>query len=586
MRSLLYVMAFAACWVGCTLIPKVERRVNAVSMAALSYVSVLCYGAAGALMLKLMAWKVSLENVTAFYTILAFFFWVIIIYKRKIQHMEYRICDAVGLIAGVIVIGAISIHIFTPYLHLNYNNMVDPSGHFYYAMSIIRSENVSGMYFTQFHNAMFMQILIPFLPKAWSYKAFILADCYHTLIEYCFFYGFIIYLLRNKKHNKYVPVILALLYWLGYPLYSFAGGAYVYWAMGAMLVFYVFWLLKVYEDAKERNVKVISTVLIVLGCFSTTMCYVQFAPIVVFATLVVYMYQMLSRQQFVLKRQQITQMIVIVCVGVIIACLGYYFIFYRTGLNLFEGLAGGINTGKNLEMLCMIPIAYFIIYKKCKEKDLNAYILTLLCLTIFHIAMILLSTLEVVSSYYLFKDNYILWGMIFIVAITEYPKLDNKEKRYSGHYIALISLLLLFMYLPQKQLETTDTLSIDNSIYKHNATLFVENDFRHAAADECINMIEYVAESYDYTQSDETVLLVGTNWYKGVCHWYSGITGQPYFFQSPINPDDVNYALKDKDADYIMVYYGSEAYLMAPEYFDSFEKVYDTSDGFIGKVKQ
>ena len=35
-----------------------------------------------------------------------------------------------------------------------------------------------------------------------------------------------------------------------------------------------------------------------------------------------------------------------------------------------------------------------------------------------------------------------------------------------------------------------------------------------------------------------------------------------------------------------MVYYGSEAYLMAPEYFDSFEKVYDTSDGFIGKVKQ
>lgn len=585
MASVLYIISFVLAWLGCVLIPKV-KRINAVSAFMLGYVSVMCCGSLGAFILKLLALKVSLNNMTIVYFAFAAIFWAYIVYKRKIQDLECRICDVIGLVVGALTVGLISLHIFTVYLHLNYNNMVDPSGHFYYAMSIVRSESISGMYFTQLHNAMLMQVIMPFLPKAWSYKVFILADCYHTLIEYYFFYGFIIYLTRKKKHNRYLPILLSLLYWLGYPLYSFADGAYVYWAMGAMLVFYVFWMLKVYEDATEIFIRRLSMTLIVLGCFSTTMCYVQFAPIVVFATLTVLLYQIISRQSFVFNRKRIMQLVGILCVGVVIALLGYYFIFFRTGLNILEGLAGGSNTGKNLEMICMVPILYYILYKRVKEKKFNAYILSFCCLVIFHVVMILLSTLGIVSSYYLFKDNYILWGMLFIILICEYNALDRKELTYIKHYIILVSLLLLFMYVPQKQLETTDSLSIDNSIYRHNAALFKENDFRHAVVEDCMNMIEYVADNYDYTKDGERVVIIGTNWTKGVCHWYSGITGQPYFFQSPIEPEELDDFLQRVEADYILVYYGSEAYMMEPEYFDSYEKVYDTSEGFIGKVIQ
>lgn len=584
MESILYVVSFALACSGCVLIPKV-KRMNAVSAVMLGYVSVMCCGALGALLLKMLTLKVSLKNITAFYFILAAVFWVYIVYKKQIQELQVRLCDMIGLAVGVLIIGFISLHIFTPYVHINYNNMVDPSGHFYYAMQIVRSQSISGMYFTQFHNAMLMQVIMPFLPKSWSYKAFILVDCYHTLIEYYFFYSFIIFMLRKKKYDKYLPILLALLYWFGYPLYSFAGGAYIYWAMGAMLVFYVFWLLKIYEEATEKYVKIVSTLLIILGCFATTMCYVQFAPIVVFATLSVFLYQVMCKQKFHLSRRKIIQCAAIFALGIVVACMGYYFIFYRTGLNLFEGVAIGINTAKNLEMICVLPVIYYIMCNKLKEKKFDAYVLIFLSLCSFHLVMILLSTLEIVSSYYLFKDNYIIWGAVFIIFINECWNFNEKEQRYIKHYAILLSIFLLFMYTPQKQLETTETLNLDNSIYKHNATLFVENDFRHAVADDCINMIEYVEENYDVSMEGEKVAIIGTNWYKGVCHWYSGITGQPYFFQTPIEPETVNNYLQQVDADYILVYYASEAYEMEPEYFETFEKVYDTHEGFIGKVK-
>lgn len=584
MESILYIVSFCVALSGSILAPK-TKRINAVSALMLAYITILCVGSLSALILKILGLKISLHNMTTVYFIMGIVTWGYIAIKRKIQTLEIRLCDIVGLLVGTFVVCIIAIHIFTIYLHLNYNNMVDPSSHFYYAMQIVRTENISGMYFTQLHNAMLMQVIIPFLPKSWNYKAFILADCYHTLIEYFFFYGFIIYLMRNRKYNKYLPIFFSLLYWLGYPLYSFANGAYVYWAMGATLTFYVFWLLKIYEDAVDKPTRFLSVGLVVLGCFSTTMCYVQFAPIVIFSTAVIILFQAISLKKFTLNYTRIIQVVVFFCIGIAIIFGGYYFIFYRTGLNIFAGLAIGNNTSKNLELLFVMPVFYCIMYKRIREKRFDAYILCFLCFSVFHIIMILFSTLELVSSYYLFKDNYIMWGLLFIILLAESSDLSINEKKYIKHYGILGSICLLFMYTPQKQLETTDSFSIDNSIYRHNAALFVENDFRHAVADYCTNLMEYVAENYDYREDGEKVAFVGTNWYKGIGQWYSAISGQPYFFQSPINPEDIDEYLRVINADYILVYYESDAYLEETQYFDSFEKVYDTSDGFIGKVK-
>lgn len=580
---MVYILGFVLAWLGIVLIPR-TKMVNAVAALAQGYVSVMCIGALGALVLSVLSLDITTGSISVVYFAAAIMFWGYILHKKSMQKLQFRKSDLIGVAVGAIVVCAVAIRIFTIYVHINYNNITDPSNHFLFAVDIIRTKRVRGMYFTQFHNAMVMQLIMPFLPKAWNYKAFILADCYHTLIEYLFFYGFVLYNMRDLKHNRYLPILVSLLYWLGYPLYSFAGGAYMYWAMGAVLVFYVFWSLRMYDDASDQFNKRFSMALVLLGCYGVTMCYIQFAPIVVIISLAVWLRHTEVKRTVIISRKLAIQLLVLAIAILILAAIGYYFVFYNNGVRVFKALSMGYNTSKNLEMVFVMPILYYIVYKEIKEKRFNVYVFSLCVVVMIHVVMILLSMVNVVSSYYLFKNNFILWGMLFVVFIEKCNCLTDREWRYIKHYVAFAGLFLLFIYMPQREMETYEPFSIVNSVYRYNAVLLKEENYVGTFIHDRTDMMEYVADHYDAAKDGERVVSFESNWGAGVSRWYAGITGQPYFIIHPWDANDADHYLRMSGVDYILVYYESDTYLEGIEYFESFEKVYDTRDGFICRV--
>lgn len=577
---LFFLVSFLMCWLGFVFFPKTSK-LNAVVSFMLGYMTTLCYGAAGALVLQVCHVGITLESVGVIYLLMAIVLWGYVIWKRSVQRLEVRKIDFLGLLVGALIVGGVALHIFTVYLHANYHNSIDPSSHFYMAMQTVRNHGISGMYFSQFHNAMLMNILLHFLPEVWCYKAFIISDCFQTLMQYYFVYAFMIYLFRNHK-KKYLPILITLLYWLGYPLYSFAGGGYVYWAMGATLVIYVFWLLKIYEEHKALRKKCLALVL--LGCFSIVVCYVQFAPAAVLAAILVILYCSFSENHFVVSKKGMMQLGAVGAVGLLLGALSYYFIFYRHGLDVFESLRGGSNTSKSLELIVFIPVLYYIIYTRAKTKKWNAYVWSMLSVCFVQLALALLSAMNMVSSYYLFKSNFILWFLAFVVCIDGYQCIEDKMRGYFRHYLAVVSIFLLMTYVPKNQLESDDAFSLDNSIYRHNALLFQVEDYRDSFAASNMDLIEYIASNYDY--ATEKVALIGTNEITGARGWYTGVTGQyKYYIKSPLEQEGIENYLQNNEVDYIVVFYDSEAYEVQKEFLESFEKVYDSEEGFISRVR-
>lgn len=581
MAQILFVICFLGGWLGCVFLPK-TNKMNAISAIMLGYMSTLCYGAVGILVLSLFKLDITLISGAIIYAILAGFTWGYIFKKREIQCLEWRKCDLWGTIWGAVLVGGISVYIFEIYLHLNYYNTVDPSSHYRFAMEVIRNKKVSGMYFTQFHNAMFMELLLPLIPEAWSYKAFILADCFHTLMQYYVFYGFMLYLFR-KNSGKYAPIILSLLYWLGYPLYSFADGGYVYWAMGGTIVIYIMWLLMIYEEyVSLRKWCIIG---LGIGCFSLVVCYVQFFPAAILMVACVFVFEKYKDSKIVLEnwinKKRLVQ-IGSVAIGLgICAVVGYYWIFYRQGVSLFEALSLGTNTSRNLEIIVSAPIIYYIIQKCIRNKKINAVIWGTLAFYLVHFCFVVLASLNLVSSYYLFKNHYVLWFLIFAVLVEFWNEMDANEKRYMQHYIWGISICLLLMYTPKDEFLTDESLSLDNSIYRYNAVLFQKESFRESYVESKMNLIEYVAENY----KDETVSLVGTHIIKGTCYWYYTIAEQTCYYDTPMTVEKMKDYVSEIDFPYIMMFYDSDAYKATKEYMDTFEKVYETDEGFIAKVK-
>lgn len=578
MEQVYLVLSFIGCWYGCVRFPR-TKKMNAISAIMLGYMTTICYGALGAFVLSKFKIDISLLHISIVYTIFGVAIWGYIAIRKKTQCLEWRKEDILGALIGTIVIIAICLSVFQIYLHLNYYNTVDPSSHFCMAMDTLRNKYVSGMYFTQFHNAMFMGILIPLLPQTWNYKAFILADCFLAIMEYYVFYAFMIYLLKSKR-KKYLPSLISVIYWLGYPLYSLVNG-YVYWAMGATIVIYIIWMLCMYEEKVEQRKLCIG--LLLLGCFSLCVCYVQFIPCVLVAIVFVLVNDSYKKGNLHFDRKLFIKIVILGIMMCLIAALGYYLIFYSRRLDIFFALRDGVNTSKNLEILTLTPILVFMLYKRFRNKSMNAVLCAGAACYFCYILFVILASLNVMSSYYLFKNNYIFWILIFLIFIECWKDVNDKEKIYIKSYIIVIATFLILMYTPHNNIETTDALSLDNSIYRYNAVLYREKCFRDRYAEKEINLIEYIGQNYD--SKNEKVALIGTNLIKGTCQWYGGITNQPFLFKSQINEEVIENYIQESGVAYVAMFYDSDAYEKNRTFIESFEKVYSCDEGIIIRVK-
>lgn len=581
--AVFYIVSFIFAVGMMILTPKKEKKINFIVDVMFSYVTVLNIAALVALLINIVGISISLVSMGAIFAFIGIVAMGVMILKRKIQTHILRKVDVCVVCVLVLAVGLLMLHVFTPYIHANYYNNVDPYHHFLYAQSIVRSGNLTGMFYNSLYNGMFLELFSWALPQAWGYKAFILSDIYHIMLELIFFYAVILLVSEKKKIRKYTTLLWSLFYWGSFLLFSFLWG-FVYWSMAAMLAQYVFMLVKLRGNSGNKQ-KIIWGY-VGIGLFSLMMCYIQFAPMMVCAVAAIILYDLYKNGRISFKWKYVKFFIGITVALMIVAFAGYKYVFHDTGVSLLYALQLGEQQNIGLEVLLMLPWVMLIILNDVREKnrmtDMQiAYVTGMAVQLLFTV----LSICHVISTYYLQKCYIILFALSIIIII---EGKDNLSKGIVRSVNILYIGLLGFFVLSYAGSESK-TLSLQQSTLVQNMDILSEYNFSEGELSDNskIYLMQYAIEELQDEKGTITLIVSGGR-ARGNGLWLDATYNNAtviYLEDVSCTEEQMDELLKKSGATHFMVFFDDLLYIYdLHDYFDSFEWIYRNDAGFIGKL--
>lgn len=579
-----YILSFLFAVSMLVFLPKANKKINIIIDVMFSYVTILNVAALAAFLADVAGVFISLVSMGAIFTVIGIIMLAVVILKKEIQSHMLRKVDAFAVCLLVLVVGLLMLHVFTPYIHANYYNNVDPYHHFLYAQSIARSGNLSGMFYNSLYNGMFLKLFSWVLPQTWGYKAFILSDIYHLVLELVFFYAVILLITEKKKARKYTALLWSLFYWASFLLFSFLWG-FVYWSMAGMLAQYVFMLVKLRNDSETKQ-KVMWGY-ITIGLFSVTMCYIQFAPMVVCVVGAIVLYDLYQNGKIRFDRNYLKYFIGIAVILTVFAFVGYKYVFGDTGVGFLLALQMGEQQNIGLEVLLMVPWVILIVLKTLREEKRMtemqiAYVVGMAVQFLFTI----LSICHVVSTYYLQKSYLILIFLSIVIIIEGWSCLDKRMVQSVN--VAYVGLLCFFV-LSYAGSESR-TFSLQQGTLVQNMDILSEYDFSEGelSDNDKIYLMQYAIEEFQ-DENGTVPLIISGGRMRGIGLWLDAtypnatvICMEDY----ECTEEKLDELLEQYGATHFMVFFDDLLYIYdLHEYFDSFERVYQNDAGFIGKYK-
>lgn len=573
-----YIVSFLGAVSTLVLLPKSEEKRNLLTGVLVSYVSVLSIGALCAFLLSTVGIPVQLWSMGSIYSAILAGGLFIQIRKRKIQKYYLRKADLVMIGICVVIVGGVALYIFTPSLRMGYSNPIDPVNHYLFAMRVVRGEKVSGMFFAALYNGMFIRLFQWLFPVNWTYKAFILADIYHTIIEFLFFYAVAV-VLTEKREKRYIPIIASVLYWCGFPLFSFAKGGYVYWSMVIMLIEYVMLLLKWYVERVRQRKQLL--LMIGMGCFAVAVCYIQLAPGIFLSVFGVILYESYLEKKLCMNRKNVCIMLVGAGLTLVCAVVGYYLVFVSQNIRIFEAFKIGSMESPGFDLLLFSPIVVWILLEVYHSgKRFNVFHIGMFCYAGIQLVMTFLSALGFISTYYLFKGYIVLWFLVFAVFLTKEYAFDAVQKHRLGLYGLGVCCWIMFSYNGAD----TKQFGIQSSVYIQNLAHLIQTDFGegYLSNGEKNNLFRYAVEEID---DEFPIPAVMTNERKGAGALYRAIYEEgSSMVRAEWSEQELEEELNKVNAQYFIVFFDDVLYReQLREYLDSFERVYQNEDGFIAK---
>lgn len=574
-----YIVDFVGAAASLMLLPKTEKKKNFFVSLMMSYVSVLCMGALGALLMNGARIPINLWSMGSVYFVVFFGALAVCVRKKKMQKLFVRKEDILMMGIGVLIVGGISLYIFTPSLRAGYSNPIDPINHYYMAMRVVRSEKINGMFFSALYNGMFINLLKWLLPLNWTYKIFILSDIFHTIMEFWFFYAAAI-VLTEKLNQKWLAAAVSIIYWCGFPLLSFAKGGYVYWGMAVMLIEYVLLLLKWYTEEKQFKKTLLP--MIILGCYSVAVCYIQLAPGIFLSFFGVVLYEAFLAGTLKINKKSVGIALLGVSIAGICAVVGYYMVFASQNLQIFKVFKIGSMDSPGFDLLAVSPVIVCILMDEYRNRRRwNVFHIALFCYMGIQFVMTLMSAAGLISTYYLFKGYIALWFLVFAVILTKENVWDAQRRNRLKLYVLGVCCFVVLSYNGAD----TEQFGIQSSVYVQNIAHFVNTDFStgYLSNGEKINLFRYAVENM--SEEDGTIPAVMTNERKGAGALYKAIYEEGCaMVRAEWSKEELEKELDGVDARYFIVFFDDTLYRdQLNDYLNSFERVYQNEDGFIAK---
>lgn len=445
--SVLFIILFLLCLSGAVLLPKTEAKINGTKALVMGTMAVFCYQALLAFIYDKIGIDVGIESTCVSMAAAVLVLWGIILKKRKVQRLFFRITDIAALVLLAAVVLAISLHMFTPNLRLSYVN-TDPANHFNMAMSIVKNGVIEdSIYFSAFVDAMFIELFAPLLSLAKYYKAFIAADIFMHVLEIWMFYVLVLTVSDKKVLRVFAPVF-ALGYFFGYPAYSYMTGGFVYWGIGGMILILMVYALILLE--RHPRLWRYTVPLLLLAAYANSCCNTLFVPVNYAALFLALIALGLTKW-----RKKLNWKIVLGFAAVLLlAVLAFAFLAWDKWGGSFERViehvskSGAMYRSMYSDLVFFLPAAFVVFYFALVKREYSKTVsLMAICMVVCACVMYAFIYNHMMSFYYYYKIYYNLWMFGWILAAMALDILADKRQMAGAYsYMGMIGVIAVLTF--------------------------------------------------------------------------------------------------------------------------------------------
>lgn len=556
-----YVVAFIACVYGVYQLKKNHESMNGYVWMVLSILVTISIGGMVAGIVNLIHIPIQIYSMSAIYTLTAAALFYKIRKDGGTQIYVWEKYDLLVLILATVSVAALAYSIFTPQLQYSFYNS-DAGLHLKECTLIVRTKEVDMMYLLHLQNAMFVEMLSPWIKSADWYKGYVLGVIFLLWLEALIFPAMIRRYVTNTA-TKVLGIFVSLFCFMGYPFMSFFY-SFDYWGMGSTYLCFVVMALRLYEDAKvERRYSIF---MLMAGCFGVIMSYMLLAP-VTFVTAFIYLIIVEKRNGKIFNLKNV----LLACkVFLFPGLMGIYYclfgFFINTGTSVSDALgnAGGIYTELYMDFFwTLFPILFVFAHMWKKKKRFTPDAVFMLGTFLFAGGMLLLTLTHHVSTYYYYKSYYPLWMMAWMLTFMAFAVMW-KEQRET--LIAYVGLIVIFIGLCFTSVEDRIVLSTEKITgAKHsneffNLILFNRN-YIHMQHKGLNPQIIALYQKVNDELSDEKMvpLMTEENDY-GPTYIYEGLSGYdfPDFYEWRHTKEELKQAYYDWDVHYAVMLKGTQ----------------------------
>lgn len=456
----LTVIAMLAVFV---LFKKSEEKVNLVNWCVISLVSYLAFNILVCMIFGCMNIRTDLLFLSIANLVVTAGLGFKIFKDKQIQKFEIRKQDIIGVIICVCVICHMAVSQYAPLAKSVANASVDACMHYSASVNfademivLSKIDNQTGYNFktmqtgAYINTGIFINIVRQVLPMFEDHVAFKLFETGIMTLMVLSFYILISDKLTTKR-SFIVGMILLLLYAYAYPYTSLLHG-FCYLSVAIVFITTLFYMAKHYAE-KEVGFWVQLPVIVLLGV-GIIFSYCLFVPaIFAFICLYVFIKDFDKKEEKTYLKIFKKSTLLVTGVLLVVTILSIFYLVIPTFTDSDQnkltdaiGFEGGIYKSLYQDFLFYIPFVVLFIYKTIKEKKMNFQTMALLLIGGQTLLMFTGVVFGIVSPYYYYKMNFILWILMVEIAVEVFADYEeNKELTvlFTTYLVIWVSIILL-----------------------------------------------------------------------------------------------------------------------------------------------
>ena len=579
---------FVAALAGLVLVPKTKERINGIKVIIMGIMALFCYQFLSAYLFFWGSMPVGPETLWIPLLLLNEVLWGVILRKRRVQKLFFRITDLICIVLICVPVVLASLHIFTAGLQLQYRNW-DAAVHFSWAMYSAQYHTLlgTGTKFSAFLDALFIQVLGPALEPVLMYKAFIAADIFLHILEVCMFYVLVI-TVSDKKSVRLMAPLFSLGYFWGYPAYSYMTGNFVYWSNGVMILILIIYALVLWE--KHEDDSIWSILLLILGAFANLHCNKLFVPInsvALFATFAVITWRKI--------RHRVSRKALFAVMAAGVAVFAIFVRFYTkqwgnpfTYLTHYQG-NGAMYRAMYCDIIFFLPALLYVTFETLRNKKQKRTIWFMsICMLCAAAGMYILWYRYLLSCYYYYKIYYNVWLCGWLLAAAALA-IASEKKQLTAYFsctcmVAVLSWLSFSDY-DRVMTEYNETYNGEYAtaqmfpLFRFNTDSMADDYENYRVSDQLIDVLDYAVKHCEGT----SVWLISADY--GTRLWGNGISN----FYTPEVPDDAEAILaymRESGVSMFVAVKEEEPYERWAAVFETCQTVYENEGAVLFQIPQ